>query len=63
MAKITTTLGDVEESSLVTSLVQEESEKYITLAREWRLDGEIVRRDVWVTLKTGESFSGEVNHG
>ena len=63
MAKITTTLGDVEESSLVTSLVQEESEKYITLAREWRLDGEIVRRDVWVTLKTGEQFSGEVNHG
>ena len=63
MAKITTTLGDVEESSLVTSLVQEETEKYITLAREWRLGGEVVRRDVWVTLKTGEQFSGEVNHG
>jgi hypothetical protein len=64
MAKVSTTLGEIEEQDLVTTLVEMNGDELTwTVARECRYigrqfprsAGEIVRRDVWVTFKVGQA--------
>lgn len=58
---VDTTLGPVPRDKLIaTDHVFEESECR-TLATEWRLDGELVRRDVFVSKLQG--LSAGVTHG
>jgi len=67
---ITTSLGVISEADLRVKLLEQESSPGVwTVARECRYEGEnpalaahrgeIVRRDVWVTIKCGHSLTGE----
>lgn len=53
MAVVWTTQGDIDESLLEVRMVERDEGNVIALAREWYKDGEMVRRDAWVTLKSG----------
>lgn len=57
MAKIFTTKGNIEESTLVKTEGGHENETEIVSWQEWKLDGEIVKREVQMHLKQGlEAF-------
>lgn len=54
-----TTKGLVEyEKLVVTDIIKMEDNARVT-ATEWRLDGELVRRDVNVSILRGQSVAGE----
>lgn len=53
MAAIFTTLGMVEESTLVKTVGSTENEKEITQWQEWQKDGVVVKREVQMQLKQG----------
>jgi hypothetical protein len=53
MALIFTTLGEVEESTLVKTTGAHESDTEIVSWEEWRFEGEIVKRNVNMHLKHG----------
>jgi hypothetical protein len=53
MALIFTTKGEIEESLLVKTTGGYENETEIQSWQEWRLDGELVKRDVQMHLKQG----------
>ena len=70
VAKVTTTLGEISETDLDIALIEQESTPQVwVMARECRYKGsdpalaahvgEIVRRDVWATFKTGHQMTGE----
>ena len=67
---VTTTMGDIPETDLdITMVPQESNEQMWIMARECRYKGsnpelvahvgEIVRRDVWATIKCGHSVTGQ----
>jgi hypothetical protein len=67
---VTTTLGELYEHELEITTVEQQSDPMMwTVARECRYVGtnpelsahvgEIVRRDVWVTIKCGHSVTGQ----
>lgn len=58
MAEIFTTLGMVEESTLVKTEGFTENENETTQWQEWRKDGEIVKREVQMQLKQGVFMPG-----
>ena len=53
MALIFTTKGEIEESLLFKTTGGYENETEIQSWQEWRLDGELVKRDVQMHLKQG----------
>jgi len=53
MAEIFTTLGMVEESTLVKTTGTDENPNEIINWQEWRKDGAIVKREVQMHLKQG----------
>jgi hypothetical protein len=63
MQLVTTLLGDVPESDLTSTLIEEDAGDVALVAREWLYKGEdprhaehvgkLVRRDVWATIKCG----------
>lgn len=57
MALIFTTHGDLEESLLVKTEGSDENENEISNWTEHHLDGELVKRDVHLTLKQPATFS------
>jgi hypothetical protein len=59
MSFVITTKGLVSEDQLTTKYIETNEPKIISLAREWYLGEELVRRDVWVTVKEGQSTSNE----
>ena len=59
MGMVETIVGPVERERLVVEdIVTEEPDKRI-IATEWRLDGEIVKRDVWACILHGQALTGE----
>lgn len=59
MATIFTTKGDIEESLLVkTDGFIDDAVEYTTW-QEWRLDGELVKREAQIQLKLQVESSGE----
>lgn len=58
MALIFTTKGDIEESLLVKTEGGSENDTEIITWQEWRLDDEIVKREVQMHLKRGVFLDG-----
>lgn len=58
MALIFTTKGDIEESLLVKTEGGLENDTEIIKWQEWRLDDEIVKREVQMHLKRGVFLDG-----
>jgi hypothetical protein len=67
---VTTTLGDLPESDLDIKMIEQQGDEQVWVtARECRykgsdpkfadMVGEIVRRDVWATIKRGHAMAGE----
>ncbi len=66
MRMIDTTKGPIPEDQLEVKEIRTSGENDESIAREWYLAGELVRRDAWVTLLHGQSVTGEqgnFNHG
>lgn len=61
MAEIFTTLGMVEESTLVKTEGSTETETETTQWQEWRKDGELVKREVQMQLKQGVFMPAEAS--
>ena len=61
MAEIFTTLGMVEESTLVKTEGTTDSENESTQWQEWRKDGVIVKREVQMQLKQGVFMPAEAS--
>lgn len=55
---IETTKGLIERDRLTVKDKTEEGEDYRATATEWFLDGELVRRDVWVVKLRGLEMTG-----
>ena len=53
MALIFTTLGDIEESTLVKTTGEHENDTEIVSWEEWRFEGDVVKRNVNMHLKHG----------
>lgn len=53
MAQVETSRGLIERSRLTWRDEYTEDENQITTRRNWFLDGEFVRNDVWVSLHRG----------
>ncbi|HXJ40744.1 MAG TPA: hypothetical protein VNH18_15795 [Bryobacteraceae bacterium] len=56
---VATTKGLVDRSLLAVKDIVTEEQNARIIATEWYLDGELVRRDVWVSLLIGVEMSGE----
>jgi hypothetical protein len=61
MAQIFTTLGMVEESTLVKTEGSTDTETETTQWQEWRRDGVIVKREVQMQLKQGVFMPAEAS--
>lgn len=55
---VATTKGLVDRSLLEVRDIVTEEETSRIIATEWYLDGELVRRDVWVSLLVGVEMAG-----
>ncbi len=56
---VQTTKGIVDRSLLMVEDIVTEAETTRTIATEWRLNGELVRRDVHIMILVGVSLTGE----
>lgn len=60
MAQVQTTAGLVDEALLSRkTYTAAEDDNSITEAREWFMGEQMVRRDVWVTVKRGHELTAE----
>ena len=59
MGKVHTTLGLIERDRLTATDIVDEGPNYRTIATEWHLDGELVRRDVAASILCGQALFGE----
>jgi len=57
--KVHTTKGLIERDLLIASDIVTEEENARVIATEWHLDGELVRRDVAVSILQGQALFGE----
>lgn len=57
--KVHTTKGLIERSKLTVKDIVDEGENHRAIATEWHLDGELVRRDVAVSILGGQALHGE----
>jgi len=56
---VQTTRGLIERDRLVASDIISEEDNARVVATEWHLDGELVRRDVAVSILQGQALAGE----
>jgi len=56
---VQTTRGLIERDRLVASDIVSEEDNARVVATEWHLDGELVRRDVAVSILQGQALAGE----
>lgn len=54
-----TTKGLVHFDRLEIKEIRDTGSNHIGVAREWYLDGELVRRDAWVTILRGNALESE----
>lgn len=59
MAKVHTTKGLIDRKKLVATDILDEGENHRAIATEWHLDGELVRRDVAVSILSGIALNSE----
>jgi len=57
--KVHTTKGLIDRDLLIASDIVTEEENARVIATEWHLDGELVRRDVAVSILQGQALFGE----
>lgn len=54
-----TTKGLVPFDRLEIKEIRDAGDNHISVGREWYLDGEMVRRDAWVTILRGHALESE----
>jgi hypothetical protein len=59
MAKVHTIKGLIDRDQLTVKDIVSEDENSRAVATEWFLDGELVRRDVAVSILCGQALAGE----
>lgn len=59
MAKVHTVKGLIDRDRLEVNDIVSDEDNARVIATEWHLDGELVRRDVAVSLLSGQALSGE----
>lgn len=59
MPLVHTTKGLIERDRLIATDIITEGDNDRSIATEWHLDGELVRRDVAVSILRGHGLSGE----
>jgi hypothetical protein len=59
MAKVHTIKGLIDRDRLTVKDIVTEDENSRAIATEWFLDGELVRRDVAVSILCGQALAGE----
>lgn len=59
MGQVHTTKGLIERERLIASDIVSEEDNARVIATEWHLDGELVRRDVAVSILQGQALFGE----
>ena len=59
MQLVNTTKGEIARDRLITTDIVSEEPGCRVIATEWHLDGELVRRDVWVSILKGQEVAGE----
>lgn len=59
MGQVHTTKGLIERERLIASDIVSEEDNARVIATEWHLDGELVRRDVAVSILQGQVIFGE----
>ena len=57
--KVHTTKGLIERDRLIVTDIVSEEDNARVVATEWHLDGELVRRDVAVSILRGHALCGE----
>lgn len=57
--RVLTTAGLIERDRLQVKDIVTESDNAREFATEWRLNGELVRRDVWVNVLRGIEVTGK----
>lgn len=57
--KVFTTKGEVDRALLTVADIVTEEENARVTATEWRMDGELVRRDVHVNILVSQPLTGE----
>ena len=68
MKKVSTIIGELSESDLESFITEQDCGDTLIVSREWKYKGadpalaehvgQMVRRDCWVTMKTGISLAG-----
>ena len=68
MSLVNTIAGEIPDTDLETTTLEKDSGDTIVMSREWKYKGadpalvehvgQVVRRDCWVTMKTGASLAG-----
>jgi hypothetical protein len=59
MPLVYTTKGLIERELLIVKDIIEEGDNYRTIATEWYLDGEMVRRDAHAMILSGQALFGD----
>lgn len=59
MSLVHTTKGLIERGRLIATDIVSEEENSRAIATEWHLDGELVRRDVAVSILQGQALFGD----
>lgn len=59
MQQVWTTKGNVDRDQLTVEDIVTEGDNHRAIATEWKLNGELVRRDVHVMILTGQAVAGE----
>lgn len=59
MSKVHTTKGLIDRDRLITKDIITEGPNDRSIATEWYLGGELVKREVWVSILSGQALFGE----
>jgi hypoxanthine-guanine phosphoribosyltransferase len=57
--QVHTTKGLIDRDLLTVEDIVDEGDNYRSVATEWRLDGELVRRDAAVSILRGHALAGD----
>jgi predicted GNAT family acetyltransferase len=58
MDMVQTLVGLLPRADLEIELIEAEDESCVYMTRVWKHNGEVVRRDAWISLKQGAGASG-----
>jgi hypothetical protein len=59
MPLVDTIKGPIERDQLTVTDIVEEGPNHRSIVTEWRLDGEVVKRDCHVSILRGQALGGE----